>query len=166
MRDLLADARKSFDYIVVDLPPLGPVIDVKAFAPLADGLVLVTAWGATPRALVRSILNAEPLVAAKILGIVLNKTDMKKLARYGSFGGAEQYFDLYASYYLDQPAAQAKPARLETCLTRTARASGVLGAANCFAWRDLPCFLARYGLCPNLDRSLGWRNRSGRKPVR
>ena len=113
MRDLMADARKSFDYIVVDLPPLGPVIDAKAFAPLADGLVLVTAWGATPRALVRSILNAEPQVAAKILGLVLNKTDMKKLARYGSFGGAEQYFDLYASYYLDQPAAQAKPARLE-----------------------------------------------------
>jgi succinoglycan biosynthesis transport protein ExoP len=45
MRDLIAEARKSFDYIVVDLPPLGPVVDVKAFAPLADGLVLVAEWG-------------------------------------------------------------------------------------------------------------------------
>ena len=92
MRDLMAEARKSFDYIVVDLPPLGPVIDVKAFAPLADGLVLVTEWGATPRALVRSVLNAEPAVAAKVLGLVLNKTDMKKLARYGSFGGCRAVF--------------------------------------------------------------------------
>ena len=89
------------------------MIDAKAFAPLADGFVLVTAWGATPRALVRSTLQAEPQVAAKMLGIILNKTDMKKLARYGSFGGAEQYLDRYASYYLDQPAAQAKPVRLE-----------------------------------------------------
>ena len=89
------------------------MVDVKAFAPLADGLVLVAEWGVTPRALVRSALNAEPAVAAKILGLVLNKTDMKKLARYGSFGGAEQYFDRYASYYVDKPEAKAKAERME-----------------------------------------------------
>jgi polysaccharide biosynthesis transport protein len=113
MRDLIAEARKSFDYIVVDLPPLGPVVDVKAFAPLADGLVLVAEWGVTPRMLVRSELNAEPAVAAKILGLVLNKTDMTKLARYGSFGSAEQYFDRYASYYVDKPEAKGKAERME-----------------------------------------------------
>ena len=113
MRDLIAEARKSFDYIVVDLPPLGPVIDVKAFAPLADGLVMVAEWGVTPRTLVRSALNAEPAVAAKILGLVLNKTDMKKLARYGAFGSAEQYFDRYASYYVDKPEAKGKAERME-----------------------------------------------------
>jgi len=113
MRDLIAEARKSFDYIVVDLPPLGPVIDVKAFAPLADGLVMVAEWGVTPRTLVRSALNAEPAVAAKVLGLVLNKTDMKKLARYGAFGSAEQYFDRYASYYVDKPETKGKAERLE-----------------------------------------------------
>jgi succinoglycan biosynthesis transport protein ExoP len=113
MRDLIAEARKTFDYIVVDLPPLGPVVDVKAFAPLADGLVLVAEWGVTPRTLVRSALNAEPAVAAKVLGLVLNKTDMTKLARYGSFGSAEQYFDRYASYYVDKPEAKAKAERME-----------------------------------------------------
>ena len=41
--------------------------------------------------------NAEPRVAAKVLGLVLNKTDMKQLARYGAFGSAEQYFDRYAA---------------------------------------------------------------------
>jgi succinoglycan biosynthesis transport protein ExoP len=113
MRDLLAEARKSFDYIIVDLPPLGPVVDVKAFAPLADGLVLVAEWGETPRTLVRSALNAEPAVAAKVLGLVLNKTDMKKLARYGAFGSAEQYFDRYASYYVDKPETKSKADRME-----------------------------------------------------
>jgi succinoglycan biosynthesis transport protein ExoP len=113
MRDLIAEARKTFDYIVVDLPPLGPVVDVKAFAPLADGLVLVAEWGVTPRTLVRSALNAEPAVAAKILGLVLNKTDMTKLARYGSFGSAEHYFDRYASYYVDKPEAKAKAEQME-----------------------------------------------------
>jgi succinoglycan biosynthesis transport protein ExoP len=63
MRDLIEAARQSFDYIIVDLPPLGPVVDAKAFAPLADGFVMVTEWGATPRALVRSALQAEPQIA-------------------------------------------------------------------------------------------------------
>ena len=99
MRNLLSEARKAYDYIVVDLPPLGPVVDAKAFAPLADGLVLVTEWGVTPRALVRTTLHAEPQLAAKMLGIILNKTDMKKLPRYGAFGASEHYLDHYSSYY-------------------------------------------------------------------
>ena len=35
--------------IVVDLPPLGPVVDAKAFAQMVDGFLLVTEWG-RPRA--------------------------------------------------------------------------------------------------------------------
>jgi succinoglycan biosynthesis transport protein ExoP len=116
MRELIESARQSFDYIVVDLPPLGPVVDAKAFAPLADGFVLVAEWGATPRALVRSALLAEPRIAAKVLGLVLNKTDVKQLPRYGLFGSAEQYLDRYSSYYVEpvqtagQPANKMEPA--------------------------------------------------------
>jgi succinoglycan biosynthesis transport protein ExoP len=110
MRDLIEAARQSFDYIIVDLPPLGPVVDAKAFAPLADGFVMAVEWGATPRALVRSALQAEPQIAAKLLGLVLNKTDFKQLPRYGLFGGAEQYFDRYTSYYIEQPSMAGKTA--------------------------------------------------------
>lgn len=99
MRALIAEARQIYDYIIVDLPPIGPVVDAKAFEPLADGFVMVTEWGATPRALVRTTLNEEPQIAEKVLGLILNKTDMKKLARYGSFGGSEQYLDRYSPYY-------------------------------------------------------------------
>ena len=74
MRNLLTEARKAYDYIVVDLPPLGPVIDTKAFAPLADGFVLIAEWGETPRALLRAMLQAEPQVGSRLLGAILNKT--------------------------------------------------------------------------------------------
>jgi polysaccharide biosynthesis transport protein len=107
MRNLLAEARKSYDYIIVDLPPLGPVIDTKAFAPLADGFVLIAEWGETPRALVRAMLQGEPQISGRLLGMILNKTDLKKLARYGGFGSSEQYLDRYAAYYVDQ--AELKP---------------------------------------------------------
>jgi polysaccharide biosynthesis transport protein len=102
MRRFIDNAKETFEYIIVDLPPLGPVVDAKAFAPLADGFVMVAEWGMTPRALVRATLQAEPQIAAKVLGMILNKTDMKKLARYGAFGGSEQYLERYSSYYIEQ----------------------------------------------------------------
>jgi len=113
MAALLEEMRNAFDYIIVDLPPLGPVIDAKAFAPLADGFVLVAKWGETPRVLVRSLLQTERQIAAKTLGMVLNKTDMANLSRYGQIGGAEQYLDRYNSYYVEDAAAGGKAGRME-----------------------------------------------------
>ncbi|PWK75802.1 polysaccharide biosynthesis tyrosine autokinase [Aminobacter sp. AP02] len=110
MRRFIEDAKGTFEYIIVDLPPLGPVVDAKAFAPLADGFVLVAEWGATPRPLVRSALNAEPQIANKILGLVLNKVDLKKLPRYGAYGSSEQFLDRYSSYYVDKSEAKVKVA--------------------------------------------------------
>ncbi|ESY87339.1 polysaccharide biosynthesis tyrosine autokinase [Mesorhizobium australicum] len=108
MRRFIENAKETFEYIVVDLPPLGPVVDAKAFAPLVDGFVLVTEWGRTPRAMVRSMLESEPYVANKIVGAVLNKVDLKKLAKYGSFGASEKFFDKYSSYYLDKSEVRSK----------------------------------------------------------
>lgn len=102
MSAMIEDMRGHFDYIVVDLPPLGPVIDASAFAPLADGFVFVSEWGGTPRALVRQTLQGEPQIAAKTIGVILNKTDMKRLPKYGAPGGAERYFHRYAAYYGEQ----------------------------------------------------------------
>ncbi|TIU23673.1 MAG: chain-length determining protein, partial [Mesorhizobium sp.] len=86
------------------------VVDAKAFAPLVDGFVLVTEWGRTPRAMVRSMLEQEPYIADKIVGAVLNKVELKKLAKYGSLGGSERFFDRYSSYYLEKSDARAKQA--------------------------------------------------------
>lgn len=108
MRRFINNAKETFEYIIVDLPPLGPVVDAKAFAPLADGFVLVTEWGRTPRAMVQSILSSEPYIANKIVGVVLNKVDLKKLAKYGSIGGSEKFFDRYSSYYLEKSEARTK----------------------------------------------------------
>ncbi|MGX8010503.1 polysaccharide biosynthesis tyrosine autokinase [Mesorhizobium sp. ORM8.1] len=110
MRRFVENAKETFEYIIVDLPPLGPVVDAKAFAPLVDGFVMVTEWGRTPRAMVRSLLEAEPYIANKIVGAVLNKVDLKKLAKYGSLGGSERFFDRYSTYYLEKSEARAKQA--------------------------------------------------------
>ena len=109
MRRLIEEARGTFEYIIVDLPPLGPVVDAKAFAPLSDGFLVVVEWGRTPRALVRSILASEQVVSGKVLGVILNKVRLKSLPRYGSFGGSEQFLSKYAEYYHETSDAYEAP---------------------------------------------------------
>lgn len=104
MRNFLEDAKTEFSYIVVDLPPIGPVMDAAAFAPLIDALVLVVEWGKTPRKLVRSILAAEPVIQEKMLGVLINKVDMGQLSKFGAFGSSEKHLHRYASYYTEEVA--------------------------------------------------------------
>ncbi|HLP67881.1 MAG TPA: polysaccharide biosynthesis tyrosine autokinase, partial [Rhizobium sp.] len=99
MASILENARQIFDYVIVDLAPIGPVVDAKAFSAHADGFIYVVEWGKTPSRLVADLLAAEPHIAAKILGVLLNKTDMTQLAKYSDFGGQEKFRREYDKYY-------------------------------------------------------------------
>ncbi|SOC35882.1 succinoglycan biosynthesis transport protein ExoP [Rhizobium subbaraonis] len=101
MGTLMENARKTFDYTIVDLAPFGPVVDAKAFAQHADGFILVLEWGKTPSRLVRDILEAEIDINSKVLGVVLNKTDMEQLPAYGDSGGSEKFRKNYTRYYVE-----------------------------------------------------------------
>ena len=50
MLDLIAVLRSGFDYIVMDTPPLLPVVDALALATGADKILVVVEWCRTPRA--------------------------------------------------------------------------------------------------------------------
>ena len=47
MKEMLRAAKNEYDYVLVDLPPILPVVDVKAAAHLFDAFVLVVEWGST-----------------------------------------------------------------------------------------------------------------------
>jgi succinoglycan biosynthesis transport protein ExoP len=51
---------------------------------------------------VRDLLNSEPQIDAKVLGVILNKTDMDELEKYSDFGGAEKYRHRYGKYYIEE----------------------------------------------------------------
>jgi succinoglycan biosynthesis transport protein ExoP len=99
MKKLLDDLSPQFDFIIVDLPPLGPVIDAKAAAKFFDAFVFVVEWGATAREVVASTLATEPQITEKCTGVLLNKVDMPMLARYQDSGSKEYYYHRYGSYY-------------------------------------------------------------------
>lgn len=99
MSALLDTARKHFDYVIIDLPPLGPVVDAKAMSPLIDAMIYVVEWGRTSRSVVRSTLLTEPDIMNKCVGVVLNKVDTEKMKLYRTYGSSEYYYSRYTSYY-------------------------------------------------------------------
>jgi succinoglycan biosynthesis transport protein ExoP len=81
-RTLVDTLRASFDLVIVDLPPLAPVVDVRAAAHLVDGMILVIEWGRTKIDVVEHVFNNAPNVHDLVIGAVLNKTDMRQIGRY------------------------------------------------------------------------------------
>jgi polysaccharide biosynthesis transport protein len=105
MGRLMETVSSRFEYIVVDLAPLVPTIDAKAFSPYVDAYLFVVEWGETPVKLVDSILEAEPGIAGKTVGVILNKTDMDELAKYSDAGAPERFRARGMAYHPDEPVA-------------------------------------------------------------
>lgn len=71
MRELLAQARKQYDYVFFDCPPVIPVTDASVLAAQCDGAVLVLQAGRTQRGIVTHAQDRLRAVKAKILGFVM-----------------------------------------------------------------------------------------------
>jgi succinoglycan biosynthesis transport protein ExoP len=99
MRNVLVEAGRVFDYIVIDLPPIGPVVDVRAAASLFDAFIFVVEWGRTPRVVVQNILSADEALYEKCVGAVFNKVNMKRVNLYEGYGSKDYYYGRYAKYY-------------------------------------------------------------------
>lgn len=84
-KQLFDHLRTTYDYVVVDLPPLAPIIDVRATAPLIDCLVLAIEWGRTKTDVVQHALHTAPSLHTALVGAVLNKTDMQAIRRYDNY---------------------------------------------------------------------------------
>jgi capsular exopolysaccharide synthesis family protein len=79
MHGLLAAVQNRYDYIMIDLPALTPLADVKAISNLIDHFIFVIEWGSTTQGTILNALDAAPLVYEKLLGAVLNKADVVAL---------------------------------------------------------------------------------------
>ncbi|MCA6119984.1 AAA family ATPase [Bradyrhizobium sp. WSM 1738] len=85
MHKLFDRLRASYDYVIVDLPPLTPLVDVRATTQLVDHFILVVEWGQTKIDVVKHALHTAPTIHDSLIGTVLNKTDIKAMARYDSY---------------------------------------------------------------------------------
>ncbi|MCA3705081.1 MAG: CpsD/CapB family tyrosine-protein kinase [Methylobacterium sp.] len=89
MQRLLERLGQHYDYVIIDTAPVGPVVDVRAFAHLIDGFVLVAAWGQTARADVAAVAEAN-FIQKKLLGSVLTKVNMRSFQNFDTYN--QSYF--------------------------------------------------------------------------
>jgi capsular exopolysaccharide synthesis family protein len=76
LKRIFDELRTRHEFVVVDLSPIAPVIDVCATTELIDSYVLIIEWGRTNIDVVKHALRAAPDVAESILGAVLNKASI------------------------------------------------------------------------------------------
>jgi polysaccharide biosynthesis transport protein len=94
MEKLLAVARKSYDYIIIEIAPIMSVVDVKTIERFIDRFVFVVEWGQTKKSLVVDALSSVEMIRDRIVGIVLNKADPVALRSIESYKGdrSEDYY--------------------------------------------------------------------------
>ena len=91
--DLIRGLREEYDYVLLDTPPVGSVIDAVIAARSCDGAVLVIESGLVSHKAALKTLKQLKKSGCSILGTVLNKTDIKRDRYYFS------YYKKYGEYY-------------------------------------------------------------------
>lgn len=96
--DLIAKLRSEYDYVIIDTPPLGSVIDSAIIAKIADGAVLVIAANEISYRFAQKVKEQLERTNCRILGAVMNKVAMDKKGYYGRYYG-RYYGKYYGKYY-------------------------------------------------------------------
>ncbi len=78
IKNVISTLKFEFDYVIVDSPPVIPLVDMSIISKIVDGVLLVVRAGKTQKDLVTKALKS--LSGAKTVGIVLNgaETSLKK----------------------------------------------------------------------------------------
>jgi capsular exopolysaccharide synthesis family protein len=99
MQQVLDGLRDQFDFIFIDSSPVMAVSDAIILSTMVEGVVLVVN-GKTPKQLVRTTRAKLNTRRTKILGMLLNRVDMRN-------GGYANYYNQYYDYYGKNPAQEA-----------------------------------------------------------
>jgi len=103
--ELLAQLKKTYDYVILDTPPLLPIVDTRKLAKKVDAVILLCRWQFTPKRATQHALRLLQDAGAPASGVALTRIDLKAQQRYG-YGDSSYYYQGYADYYLDAPSAK------------------------------------------------------------
>jgi capsular exopolysaccharide synthesis family protein len=95
--------RETYDWVIIDSPPVMPVTDALILASAVDDVIIVASAEVTPLPALRGTLEQLGRAPSRILGVVLNRVDLQRRAYYYS----DYYHRDYDRYYVkDQPDAR------------------------------------------------------------
>lgn len=102
---LLEELSNCFDYVLVDTPPLTNVSDGNLIASQCDGGLLVVRSGVTPRSLIANSINQLERSGCELMGVVLNRVEMKNNPYYYKY----TKYGYYSDYYGGENKEEKKP---------------------------------------------------------
>ena len=89
---------EDYRYVIIDTPPLDNISDGALIARMSDGAVLVVRCAETPKNIVKQSLQQIDRVGCPLLGVVLNRAEVKGRAfqkyygRYGKYTKSGSYY--------------------------------------------------------------------------
>ena len=98
-KSLIEAARKSFDIVVIDTPPIGSAIDGAVVAKQCDGAVVVIKHASISYKLAMNVKQQLDSIGCKVLGAVLNQVGAGSTGFYGSYYNKYYGAGYYGHYY-------------------------------------------------------------------
>ena len=95
--ELMVNCRRDFDYIIIDTPPLGSVIDSAIVAKQLDGVALVMENNKISYKFAQKVKEQLEQSNCRILGVIINKVESGKKGYYGKYYG--KYYGRYYGVY-------------------------------------------------------------------
>ncbi len=99
MEELISLLRESYDYVLIDTPPVGVVTDAAVLSKVTDGFVIVAALDVVNKEGIKVAISNIETVGGHIIGVIANNTPMNK--RSG-------YYYYYSAYEEDKPKDRAE----------------------------------------------------------
>ncbi len=97
--EVLRIARREFDVVLIDTPPMLHLPDARAIAHMTDGVVFVVRSGKTLRDTVITARERFRQDGIPVLGSILNDWNPREIGYYGH----DNYEDYRSSYYAKEP---------------------------------------------------------------
>ncbi len=94
-KDFIDNAKNTFDYIIIDCPPLGNVIDAAVVANVCDSAIMVISANTISAKFAKNVKSQLEKSGCRILGAVLNNIEEKGSGYYSRY----YYKKYYRSYY-------------------------------------------------------------------
>ncbi len=88
MNAILNELRKYYDMVIVDAPPLVPLVDGRMLAEYADHIVLAACWDRTPQDLLTSAVEHLDYVRDRVIGTVLSQVDLQQAGLYDHYSNS------------------------------------------------------------------------------
>ena len=96
--DMISKLKERYDYIIVDTPPMGNLIDGAIVARQCDGAVMVIESGSISYRLEQRVKGQLEKSGCRILGVVLNKVNMERNGYYSKYYGKYGKYSKYGHY--------------------------------------------------------------------